>query len=78
MLICTYRISIPLCFIYPPMLHLRARAQTRRQRVLDYMLITFGVIAAVYTTIQTARVLLRPSPAGGSPKFGKCDSPSGH
>lgn len=67
---------IPLCFIYPPMLHLRGRATTRTARWLDYGLIVFGVIAAVYTTIMTAKVLITPA-VGPGPKLGKCDSPSG-
>lgn len=66
--------SVPLCFIYPPMLHLRARAKTRTQRALDYALITFGVLTTIYTTVQTVRVLVRPAAAGGGggPEFGSC------
>jgi proton-coupled amino acid transporter len=47
---------VPLCYVYPPMLHLRACARTRRQRVADWALIVFGIVAAVYTTAQTLAV----------------------
>ncbi|WVQ72930.1 hypothetical protein IAR50_002492 [Cryptococcus sp. DSM 104548] len=66
---------IPLCFIYPPMLHLRACADTRRARILDWTLIVFGTLVGAYTTVQTLRSLFVPTPAG--PKFGGCEAP-GH
>jgi proton-coupled amino acid transporter len=47
---------VPLCYVYPPMLHLRACARTRRERAADWALIVFGCVAAVYTTAQTLRV----------------------
>jgi hypothetical protein len=47
---------VPLCYVYPPMLHLRACARTRRQKAADWALIVFGVAAAVYTTVQTLAV----------------------
>lgn len=50
--------SIPLCYIYPAMLHLRACARTRRERFLDYVMIAFGSLVAVYMTVQTIRVRL--------------------
>ncbi|KAJ9120617.1 hypothetical protein QFC22_002546 [Naganishia vaughanmartiniae] len=62
---------VPLCFIYPPLLHLKARAKTRTQRALDYGLIAFGVITTVYTSVQTILVLARPAPKEGT-EFGKC------
>ncbi|KAJ9105499.1 hypothetical protein QFC21_001870 [Naganishia friedmannii] len=62
---------VPLCFIYPPLLHLKARAKTRTQRALDYGLITFGVITTVYTSVQTILVLARPATKEGT-EFGKC------
>ncbi|KAI5450432.1 hypothetical protein NCC49_003055 [Naganishia albida] len=62
---------VPLCFIYPPLLHLRARAKTRTQRAADYALIAFGVITTVYTSVQTILVLLRPADKEGT-EFGKC------
>ena len=44
---------VPLCFCYPAMLHYKACAQTRWQRIIDISLVFFGVIMAVYTTFQT-------------------------
>ncbi|OCF62271.1 solute carrier family 36 (proton-coupled amino acid transporter) [Kwoniella mangroviensis CBS 10435] len=66
---------IPLCFIYPPMLHLKACAKTRKAIVLDYLLIVFGTIVGAYTTVQTVRSLFEPG--GDKPKFGKCEVPNG-
>ncbi|KAL1408401.1 hypothetical protein Q8F55_005213 [Vanrija albida] len=66
---------IPLCFIYPPMLHLRGCATTRRQKLLDCLLIGFGLVVGVYTTIQTLRSLFTPS-SGEAPRLGKCEVPS--
>jgi proton-coupled amino acid transporter len=47
---------VPLCYVYPPMLHLKACARTRREKIADWALIIFGIIAAVYTTAQTLAV----------------------
>lgn len=38
------------------MLHLKACAKTRSQRLADYLMIAFGVIATVYTSIGTIKV----------------------
>lgn len=48
--------SVPLCYVYPAMLHYKACAQTRKQKIADLALMVFGLIAATYTTIQTVRV----------------------
>lgn len=48
--------SIPLCFIYPAMLHLKACAYTRRQRWADYTMIAFGIVATAYTSVGTIKV----------------------
>lgn len=45
--------SVPLCFLYPAMLHYRACAKTRKQKIADIALGVFGIVAAVYTTVQT-------------------------
>ncbi|WVR06160.1 hypothetical protein IAU60_003190 [Kwoniella sp. DSM 27419] len=65
--------SIPLCFIYPPMLHLKACARTRTERTLDILLIIFGVLVGVYTTVQTIRSLAQPSPEPPTGRCGKHD-----
>lgn len=62
---------IPLCFIYPPMLHLKACARTPKARIMDWMLIVFGTIVGAYTTVQTLRSLFIPRAEG--PKFGACE-----
>lgn len=38
------------------MLHYKACARTRRQKIADIALMVFGLIAAAYTSIQTVRV----------------------
>ena len=48
--------SVPLCYVYPAMLHYKACARTRKQKLADIVLMIFGLIAAAYTTIQTVRV----------------------
>jgi len=48
--------SVPLCYVYPAMLHYKACARTRRQKLADIAMIIFGTIAAVYTSAQTIKV----------------------
>ncbi len=45
--------SVPLCFVYPAMLHYKACAHTWRQKAADIALGIFGTAAAIYTTFQT-------------------------
>ncbi|KAL8997887.1 MAG: hypothetical protein Q9169_002969 [Polycauliona sp. 2 TL-2023] len=61
---------LPLVYVYPALLHLKAVAQTRRQQVIDVCLCVFGFVVMVYTTTLTVRDW-----AGGSaPKVrGYCD-----
>jgi len=61
---------VPLCFVYPPMLHYKACARTRKERACDIALMTFGVLAAVYTTVQTIKLMFEPETGG--PTFGNC------
>ncbi|EJU04914.1 hypothetical protein DACRYDRAFT_75916 [Dacryopinax primogenitus] len=60
---------VPLCYVYPAMLHLKAVARSRWARVTDWMLIIFGLAAAAYTTSQTVRLMFLPS---GGTDFGHC------
>jgi hypothetical protein len=53
--------SVPLCYVYPAMLHYKACARTWKQKAADIALGVFGVIAAFYTTIQTVAVSAIPS-----------------
>ena len=52
---------VPLVYIYPPLLHLKAVAKTRWQRVLDYCVFVFGVVGCAYTTALTIRLWAAPS-----------------
>jgi proton-coupled amino acid transporter len=62
---------IPLVYIYPPMLHLRAVAKGPWQRGTDYVVCVFGLGFCVYTTVLTVQQWA----AGGSVKApGYCDS----
>ena len=45
--------SVPLCYVYPAMLHYKACARTWKQKAADIALGVFGVVAAIYTTVQT-------------------------
>ncbi|KIK10232.1 hypothetical protein K443DRAFT_670855 [Laccaria amethystina LaAM-08-1] len=63
---------VPLCYVYPAMLHYRACARTRKQKLADIALIVFGLAAAAYTTIQTIRLMLEPDTSTGSP-YGRCE-----
>jgi proton-coupled amino acid transporter len=46
---------VPLVYIYPPVLHLRGMATTKKEKIYDWMLISVGVLAMAYTTIQTLK-----------------------
>jgi proton-coupled amino acid transporter len=50
--------SIPLCYVYPPLLHYKACAHTRWAKAKDIALVVFGIAAAVFTTLQTIKVSL--------------------
>ncbi|KAJ3489480.1 hypothetical protein NLI96_g2098 [Meripilus lineatus] len=64
---------VPLCYVYPAMLHYKACARTRKQKIADIALMVFGLIAAAYTTIQTVRLMVEPAP-GGPPNIGLCEN----
>ncbi|TRM64501.1 transmembrane amino acid transporter protein-domain-containing protein [Schizophyllum amplum] len=61
---------VPLCYVYPAMLHLKAVARTRRQKVADIAMMVFGIIACVFTTSQTLKLMFEPAPEG--PPIYKC------
>jgi len=57
---------IPLCFIYPALLHYRACASTRAAKIKDILVFVFGVATMAFTTVQTIRLAIAPSePAPG-------------
>ncbi|KAI0749738.1 transmembrane amino acid transporter protein-domain-containing protein [Daedaleopsis nitida] len=62
---------VPLCYVYPAMLHYKACARTRKQKAADIALMIFGTIAAAYTTTQTIRLMVAPAPAE-PPVLGQC------
>lgn len=65
---------VPLCYVYPAMLHYKACARTLRAKVADVLLMIFGSIAAIYTTYQTIALMAAAQPEG-KPGLGQCDSP---
>lgn len=44
---------IPLCFLFPPLFHLKAVANTFRAKAIDIAIITFGTVCMIYTTYIT-------------------------
>ncbi|KAL0068784.1 hypothetical protein AAF712_004113 [Marasmius tenuissimus] len=46
---------VPLCYVYPAMLHYKACAHTRKQKLADIVMIVFGLLVALFTTIQTVK-----------------------
>ncbi|KAF6823869.1 amino acid transporter [Colletotrichum plurivorum] len=44
---------VPLVYIYPPYLHLKGVAETRKERIYDIALMTLGFVGMVYTTAIT-------------------------
>jgi len=62
---------VPLCYVYPAMLHYKACARTWRQKAADIALGVFGVVAALYTTVQT--IILMAQPEAPASPIGNCD-----
>ncbi|KAJ5617665.1 hypothetical protein N7537_002779 [Penicillium hordei] len=62
---------VPLIYVYPPLLHLRACARSKRQAIADVALAVFGAICCVYTTYLTLMSWMGPD-VPQSP--GYCDS----
>jgi len=62
---------VPLCFIYPPILHLKACATKRRTIIFDWLLIAFGIICVGFAGSQTIVAMLQP----GSPEEPRCTPP---
>ncbi|KAF9260010.1 vacuolar amino acid transporter 4 [Marasmius fiardii PR-910] len=67
--------GVPLCYVYPAMLHYRACAHTKKQKIADLAMITFGMVVAVFTTVQTIKLIATPDEGGGG--IGACDVPVG-
>lgn len=58
---------VPLCFIYPPLLHLKACATKRRTIILDCLLLAFGVVCVLFAGSQAIRTLLTGGEAPDAP-----------
>ena len=43
---------------YPPLLHLKLAHLTARQRFMDWVMVAFGAVVAVYTTYQTLSLMI--------------------
>lgn len=41
---------LPLCFLFPPLFHLKAVARTWTQKTIDCTILVFGVLAMIYAT----------------------------
>ncbi|CUA71442.1 Vacuolar amino acid transporter 3 [Schizosaccharomyces pombe 972h-] [Rhizoctonia solani] len=65
---------VPLCFVYPAMLHYKAVAKTRFQKGSDIALMVFGMSAAIYTSFQTIKLMAAPS--GPAEPVGHCIPPA--
>ncbi|KAF8623681.1 hypothetical protein AX17_007379 [Amanita inopinata Kibby_2008] len=63
---------VPLCYVYPAMLHYKACANTRTKKIADIAMVVFGLVAAVYTTSQTIQLMLEPGDSG-PPMFSHCN-----
>ncbi|RDB25647.1 Vacuolar amino acid transporter 3 [Hypsizygus marmoreus] len=66
---------VPLCYVYPAMLHYKACSHTRKQKIADFAMIFFGLVVAAYTTVQTIRLMIEPDNSG-PPKLGNCEPPT--
>ncbi|KAI9797029.1 MAG: neutral amino acid transporter [Piccolia ochrophora] len=56
---------VPLVYVYPPLLHYRAIARSRTQRIIDLSLVVFGFIVMIYTTTLTLMVWAASPAKGG-------------
>jgi proton-coupled amino acid transporter len=61
---------VPLCFVYPAMLHYKAVAKTRTEKIGDIMLGVFGMAAMIYTTALTIKLMAEPETSTDLP--GSC------
>lgn len=59
---------VPLCFIYPPLLHLKANATRTATKALNYAMLFFGIICVVFAGSQTIRAMLESTEPAGPPR----------
>ncbi|CAO3596757.1 unnamed protein product [Absidia cylindrospora] len=60
---------VPLCFVFPPLFHYKAIANTWRQKTIDIMILVFGVLSMAYATGIT---LLLWSEGGAEAPISRC------
>ncbi|PWY99481.1 hypothetical protein BCV70DRAFT_237970 [Testicularia cyperi] len=58
---------VPLCFIYPPLLHLKANATKSSTRALNYAMLVFGIVCVAFAGSQTIKAMLENSEPSGPP-----------
>ncbi|GAK65805.1 vacuolar amino acid transporter 3 [Moesziomyces antarcticus] len=59
---------VPLCFIYPPLLHLKANATRTATKVLNYAMLFFGIVCVVFAGSQTIRAMVESSAPASPPR----------
>ncbi|KAJ1026844.1 hypothetical protein NDA16_002141 [Ustilago loliicola] len=59
---------VPLCFIYPPLLHLKANATRTTTKALNYAMLFFGIVCVMFAGSQTIRAMLESSAPAGAPR----------
>ena len=60
---------VPLCFLFPPLFHLKAIAQSFRQKAIDITIIVFGLVCMAYTSFITVSLWSSTSEA---PPLSRC------
>ncbi|KAN0065731.1 hypothetical protein ACQY0O_000861 [Thecaphora frezii] len=58
---------VPLCFIYPPLLHLKAAATKPATKALNYAMLVFGVVCLVFAGSQTIQAMVEDSAPTSQP-----------
>ncbi|KAH7884389.1 amino acid transporter [Phlebopus sp. FC_14] len=58
---------VPLCLVYPAMLHYKAVAKTPIEKWSDVLLGAFGVAAMMFTTLQTIKLMAMPEAVQPTP-----------
>jgi len=50
---------IPLCFIYPPLFHLKSGTRSRKEKLSDILLIILGFAVMIYATVLTVMQIVK-------------------
>ncbi|KAI9226854.1 MAG: transmembrane amino acid transporter protein-domain-containing protein [Piptocephalis tieghemiana] len=65
---------IPLCFLYPPIFHLKAVKSSRFMKLCDWALLILGFIIMIYSTVMAIIEIIHPNDP--EPAFDLCSMPS--